>query len=56
MLLDGIKINFKNNWIAALPSQDEPYFNLIAEAGTEETAQKLIDRYSEMIHKWQTKD
>ncbi|MBE9532328.1 MAG: nucleotidyltransferase, partial [Proteobacteria bacterium] len=56
VLLDGIKINSKNNWIAALPSQDEPYFNLIAEAGTEDAARKLIERYSEMILKWQNKD
>ncbi len=55
VLLDGIKINLKNNWIAALPSQDEPYFNLIAEAGTEDAARKLIERYSEMILKWQSK-
>lgn len=55
VLLDGIKIYTKNNWIAALPSQDEPYFNLIAEAGTEEAARKLITRYSEMIEKWQKK-
>jgi mannose-1-phosphate guanylyltransferase/phosphomannomutase len=56
ILLDGIKINFKNNWIAALPSQDEPYFNIIAEAGTEDAAKKLITKYSEKILKWQGKD
>ena len=56
VLLDGIKIFLKNNWIAALPSQDEPYFNLIAEAGTEDAARKLITKYSEKILKWQGKD
>ena len=56
VLMDGIKIYSKNNWIAALPSQDEPYFNIIAEAGTEEAARKLITKYSELIVKWQEKD
>ncbi len=53
ILLDGIKIFSKNNWIAAYPSQDEPYFHLIAEASTEDAAKKLIRKYSEKITNWQ---
>lgn len=54
VMLDGIKIYSKNNWIAAYPSQDEAFFQLTAEATTEEAAMKLIEKYSEKIKKWQS--
>ncbi len=53
-LIDGIKILFKDEWIAAYPSQDQPYFHVIAEAATNETARKLVTEYSEKIKKWQS--
>jgi len=53
VLLDGIKIKFGEDWIVAYPSQDMPYFMLVAEASTEEAARSLVNRYSEKIREWQ---
>ena len=53
VLLDGIKIKFGEDWIVAYPSQDMPYFMLVAEASTEEAARSLVNRYSEKIKEWQ---
>lgn len=52
-LIDGIKIISGDDWIVAFPSQDQPYFHLVAEASTEESAAGLIIKYSEKIRKWQ---
>ncbi|GMR04906.1 MAG: mannose-1-phosphate guanyltransferase [Thermodesulfobacteriota bacterium] len=53
LLLDGIRINFKKNWVAAYPSQDHPYFHVVAEASTEQQARDLISKYSGKIRSWQ---
>lgn len=53
VLLDGIKIKFGDDWLVAYPSQDLPYFNLVAEASTEEAARALVDKYAEKIRGWQ---
>ena len=53
VLLDGIKINFGDDWVVAYPSQDQPYFHLTAEASTEEKARELITRYADKIKGWQ---
>ncbi len=53
VLIDGIKINFGDDWIVAYPSQDQPYFHLVAEASTEAETKALIAKYSEKIKKWQ---
>jgi mannose-1-phosphate guanylyltransferase/phosphomannomutase len=53
MLLDGIRISFGQDWIAAYPSQDHPYFHVVAESATEDGARSLITRYAEKIKKWQ---
>ncbi len=55
ILLDGIKINFKDNWVAAYPSQDHPYFHVMAEASTKQQATELISEYCEKIKRWQEK-
>ena len=52
-LLDGIRIDFKGDWVAAYPSQDSPYFNIVAEAPTEHGAKSLISRYAKKIREWQ---
>ncbi len=52
-LLDGIRINFKDNWVAAYPSQDRPYFLIVAEAATENVAKDLITQYSGKILEYQ---
>jgi len=52
-LVDGIKITFGDDWIAAYPSQDQPYFHLVAEASTEQRSRELIKNYLERIKDWQ---
>jgi len=54
LLLDGIRISFGEDWIAAYPSQDQPYFNIVAEASTEGEARRLMDEYSDKIRTWQS--
>ncbi|MBI5643466.1 MAG: mannose-1-phosphate guanyltransferase [Deltaproteobacteria bacterium] len=53
VLLDGIKINFGEDWIVAYPSQDQPYFHIVAEASTEEKAKELVTKYADKIRNWQ---
>ncbi len=52
-LIDGIKINYGDDWIIAYPSQTHSYFHIQAEAGTAEKAKELCALYSEKIRKWQ---
>lgn len=54
LLLDGIKIHFGEDWIVAYPSQDRPYFHLVAEASTEDMAMEFVNEYTEKIKKWQS--
>ena len=55
LLIDGIRIASKNGWVVAYPSQDQPYFHLVSESGTEDGARKLISNYGEKIRGWQEK-
>ncbi|MBI5827798.1 MAG: NTP transferase domain-containing protein [Deltaproteobacteria bacterium] len=50
--LEGIKIRFGEDWVVAYPSQDQPYFYLVAEASTEDRANELLSEYSERIKNW----
>lgn len=52
-LIDGIRILQGSEWIAAYPSQDQPYFHVVAEAATKESARRLVEEYSDKIKKWQ---
>jgi len=52
-MIDGIRINFGDDWIIAYPSQSHSYFHIVAEASTEERARGLVEEYSEKIKKWQ---
>ena len=53
ILIEGIRINFKDEWVAAYPSQDHPYFHIVAEASTGRAARSLIEKYAGKIKKWQ---
>lgn len=52
-LIDGIKITFGDDWLGAYPSQDQPYFHVVAEASTEQRSQELIKKYVDHITAWQ---
>ncbi|MBI5327393.1 MAG: mannose-1-phosphate guanyltransferase [Deltaproteobacteria bacterium] len=52
-LVDGIKVIFNKSWVITYPSQDQPYFHVVAEATTMEKAKDMVDEYKEKIIKWQ---
>lgn len=52
-LVDGIKVFFSKGWVIAYPSQDQPYFHVVAEATTMEKAKDLAREYREKIMGWQ---
>jgi mannose-1-phosphate guanylyltransferase/phosphomannomutase len=52
-LIDGIRINFGDDWFVAYPSQSRSSFNVIAEASTEERAREIVEKYAEKIRQWQ---
>jgi mannose-1-phosphate guanylyltransferase/phosphomannomutase len=52
-LIDGIRINFGDDWFVAYPSQSRSSFNVMAEASTEERAREIVEKYAEKIKKWQ---
>ncbi len=53
LLLDGIRINFGADWLVAFPSQDHPYFHVVAESSSENGAKSLISTYADKIKRWQ---
>jgi mannose-1-phosphate guanylyltransferase/phosphomannomutase len=50
--VDGIKAHFGDDWLLLLPDQHKPFIQLVAEADTLKTAQKLIDDYRSKVDEW----
>jgi mannose-1-phosphate guanylyltransferase/phosphomannomutase len=46
---DGIKIQLGDDWVLIRPDPDEPRFHLVAEAGTDQEAQALVDEYAAIV-------
>jgi mannose-1-phosphate guanylyltransferase / phosphomannomutase len=52
-LVDGVKIwKNDNEWAMVIPHSDKPYFVVTVEAGDEEGAGALLDRYSGSVAMW----
>ncbi len=51
-LVDGVRVRFGEDWIAAIPDPDRALFHVIAEAGTRARAQELANRYKALIAGW----
>ncbi|HHH54021.1 MAG TPA: phosphoglucosamine mutase, partial [Bacteroidetes bacterium] len=51
---DGLRIDFENHWVHFRKSNTEPIIRCIAEAGTEELANKYIDKYFAEVEKLMT--
>ncbi|MBI2252707.1 MAG: hypothetical protein HYU63_08240, partial [Armatimonadetes bacterium] len=49
-MLDGIKINLKDDWIAIIPDQIEPCIHLYAESSNYEKANQIIEEYINKIN------
>ena len=48
--IDGVKIDLgPGEWALVLPDADRPLFHVIAEAGTEAKARKLVDKYAGLV-------
>ncbi|WP_277057529.1 mannose-1-phosphate guanyltransferase [Trichlorobacter lovleyi] len=50
--IDGIKVQFDNDWALVLPDQYSSYVHIFAEAKDEKTAGKLLDDYRKKVEKW----
>jgi len=47
--IDGLKIDFPDQWVHMRPSNTEPILRVYAEAATEEAAQALADRFKDEL-------
>ncbi len=47
---DGLRLAWESRWLHVRPSGTEPIVRLIAEAPTEDEAQALVARASEILH------
>lgn len=48
--IDGVKIDLgRGEWALVLPDSDRPLFHVIAEAGTDLEARKLVDKYAGLV-------
>lgn len=52
--VEGLKIVFgEDEWILVLPSQDQPYIEVIAEAQSQLRADELVEEYAQLIRQLQ---
>ncbi len=51
-LIEGVKVNFKDAWVAMIPDTDEAYFHIWVEADEDRKARDLLREYSEKVAKW----
>lgn len=48
--IDGVKIQLNNSdWVLILPDPDKPLFRILAEAGSDEEAEAVADRYARVV-------
>jgi mannose-1-phosphate guanylyltransferase/phosphomannomutase len=50
-LIEGIKVYFDDAWVLAVPDPTLPHLRLVAEAGSEIKAEKMLDSYAAKIEK-----
>ncbi len=50
--IDGIKVDFGEDWVLVLPDQYQPYVHIFAEGKQQKTTQKLLDEYRHKVEKW----
>jgi mannose-1-phosphate guanylyltransferase/phosphomannomutase len=50
--IDGIKVNFAEEWLLVLPDQYQPNIQIVAEAKELKVAQRLLEEYSRKVEKW----
>jgi len=52
-LIDGVKVNFPDGWVAIIPDPDRPIFHITAESEDKGKAEELAKTYAEKIKEWQ---
>ena len=53
--IDGVKIRLGDDeWVLLLPDPDRPLFHIHAQAGSDEKARDLVDRYQRIVESLQT--
>jgi mannose-1-phosphate guanylyltransferase/phosphomannomutase len=50
--IDGIKVQFGDEWVLVLPDQYVPYVHIVAEAKELKAAQKLLSEYQKKVENW----
>jgi len=50
--IDGIKVQFGEDWVLILPDQYLPCVHIVAEAKDGKTAQKLLGEYEKKVMAW----
>jgi mannose-1-phosphate guanylyltransferase/phosphomannomutase len=51
-LIEGVRVQMGEDWVAAIPDADRATFHVVAEASDRERAQRLADEYRERITGW----
>ncbi|HEX9652701.1 MAG TPA: nucleotidyltransferase, partial [bacterium] len=52
LLVDGIRINFEDAWVLVLPDRDRAEYQVLAEAGNNGFAEKLLAQYQQKLADW----
>ena len=50
--IDGIKVQFGDEWVLVLPDQYSPYVHIVAEAKDHKAAQRLLAEYQKKVEGW----
>jgi mannose-1-phosphate guanylyltransferase/phosphomannomutase len=50
--VDGIKVNYGEDWVLVLPDQYHPFIHIISESKDENTGTQLLKTYQEKVEKW----
>jgi mannose-1-phosphate guanylyltransferase/phosphomannomutase len=50
--IDGIKVQFGEDWVLVLPDQYLPCVHIVAEAKDQKTVQKLLTEYQKKVETW----
>jgi mannose-1-phosphate guanylyltransferase/phosphomannomutase len=50
--IDGIKVQFGDEWVLVLPDQYIPYVHIVAEAKDHKAAQRLLSEYQKKVTQW----
>lgn len=51
-LVEGVKVHLAEEWVLAVPDPDRALFHVLAEAPSQEAAQRLVDGYAGKIARW----